>query len=241
MKKHGEELIYTGAWVVLIGTVITAVGQTKVTTNGSTKGSKLVAQGNAIEAFGNSIQALGNEKLFLEERESSQIATITGAWLQAVGNVTNTVATEIEINTSKEEGLRLNAIGSGIQGVGAVYEAVGAAEGNSPTKNLEVTGSSLLALGSFLDATESVFVINKLDTSGKRLAFIGSWTQVIGAYTEVIAFTIAKNIETTSYYSTVYPDSNLAYNWYVPNTNWLVYPSLTPSERYQVLTNSQIG
>ncbi|WP_313891322.1 DUF6944 family repetitive protein [Psychrobacillus sp.] len=135
MRIYGEELIYSGAWVVLIGTAIAAVGQTKVTTTESPKGSKLVAQGNMVEAFGNSLQALGNEKLFLEEREQFQINTITGAWLQTVGNITNTVATNIEMNISKEEGAGLNAVGSGIQGLGAIYEAMGAAEGSSPINN----------------------------------------------------------------------------------------------------------
>ncbi|WP_397469476.1 DUF6944 family repetitive protein [Psychrobacillus sp.] len=62
--------------------------------HGSTKGLELVPQGNAIEDFGNSFQV--------------------------AGNITNTVATDIDMNTSKEEGAKLNAVGSGIQGFGAV-------------------------------------------------------------------------------------------------------------------------
>lgn len=240
VKKYGEELIYSGAWIVLIGTIVAAIGQTKVTATRSPMGSRLVAQGNAIEAFGNSLQAVGNEKLFLGDREQFHIDAIIGAWLQTGGNITNTVATDIEMNTSEEEGARLNALGSGIQGLGAVYEAVGVVEGNSPTKGLEVTGNSLFALGSFIDATGSVFVSKKLDTTGVQLSFIGSWTQVLGACAEVIAFTIANNIEETSYNTNFYPDPNLMYYWSVPNTNWPVYQLLTPSERYQVFTNTQI-
>ncbi|QFF98454.1 hypothetical protein PB01_06225 [Psychrobacillus glaciei] len=216
MKKHGEELIYSGAWVLVIGTTISALGQTKEITMGDPNGAKWVAQGNAIQAFGNSLQGLGNIELFLEEKEPFQLDAIIGAWLQVGGNITDIVATDFEIHTSKEDGLRLNAVGSGVQGVGAAYEAVGAAAGKSPTKNLEVTGNSLFALGAFLDATGSVFVLNKMDTSGDRLSLIGSWVQVVGACVEVIALTIASNINLAQQKREV--DDGIGYYWYVPNT-----------------------
>ncbi|QFF98444.1 hypothetical protein PB01_06165 [Psychrobacillus glaciei] len=217
MKKHGEELIFSGAWVIVIGTIISAIGQTKETTTGTPKGAKLVAQGNAIEAFGNSLQALGNTELFLEEKEPFRMDNIIGCWLQAGGNSTNTVATEIEIHSSEEEGLRLNAVGSGVQGLGAVYEAVGAVAGKSPTKNLEATGNSLVALGAFLDAAGNISILNKLDISGETLELIGSWTQVIGACTELIALAIASNIELTQQKSYSYPYADVGYYWYEPN------------------------
>lgn len=211
--KHGEELIYSGAWVLLFGTIISALGITNEAITESQKGAKLVAQGNAIEAFGNSLQALGNTELFLEDKELFRIDSIIGCWLQAGGNSTNTVATEIEIHTSEEEGHRLNVVGSGIQGLGAVYEAVGAAAGISHVKNLEVTGNSLIALGAFLDAASNVFLLKKLETTGEKLALIGGWTQVIGASVEVIALTIASNIEIINQNRNVYP-----YYWYEHHT-----------------------
>ncbi|WP_313891330.1 hypothetical protein [Psychrobacillus sp.] len=70
-------------------------------------------------------------------------------------------------------------------------------------------------MGSFIDATGSIFVEKKLDTSGERLSYIGSRKQVLGACAEVLAFTIAKNIETNSCNATVYSDPNLVYYWYV--------------------------
>ncbi|WP_391208512.1 DUF6944 family repetitive protein [Psychrobacillus sp. L4] len=219
MKKHGEELIYAGAWVLVIGTTISALGQTKEIAVGNPNGAKWVAQGNAIQAIGNGLQGLGNIELFLEEKEPFQMDGIIGAWLQVGGNITDVVATDIEIHTSKEDGLRLNAVGSGVQGLGAVYEAVGAAAGISPTKNLEVTGNSLFALGAFLDATGSVFVLNKMDTSGGSLSLIGSWVQVVGAYVEVIALTIASNINLTS--QKTQDDTGMRYYWYMPNSDLL--------------------
>ena len=103
LKQHGEELVYSGAWIVTIGTVISAIGQTNKTFTESQMGSNLIANGNAIEAVGNSMQAIGNTEVFSEERESYLIDMIFGAWLQAAGNVTNTVATNLEINTTEPE------------------------------------------------------------------------------------------------------------------------------------------
>ncbi|MFF2752462.1 DUF6944 family repetitive protein [Psychrobacillus sp. NPDC058041] len=205
--KHGDELIYSGAWLILIGAIISALGVTREATTESLMGAKLVGQGNAIGAFGNTLQALGNTELFQEDKEQFRNDIIIGCWLQAAGNSTNTVATEIEINTSEEEGHRLNVVGSGVLGLGAAYEAVGAAEGNSPTKNLEVTGNSLIALGAFLDAAGNVFLLKKLETLGDRLALIGGWTQVAGASVNVIAITSASNIEETH-------QKNMEYYWY---------------------------
>ena len=87
---------------ITIGTVISAVGQTNKTFTESQMGANLIANGNAIEAIGNSLQAIGNTELFSEERESYLIDMIFGAWLQAAGNVTNTVATNLEINTQSQ-------------------------------------------------------------------------------------------------------------------------------------------
>ncbi|MFJ8066349.1 DUF6944 family repetitive protein [Psychrobacillus sp. NPDC096426] len=194
MKQHGEELVYTAAWIVTIGTVITAIGQTSKTFTESLMGANLIAKGNAIEAFGNSLEAIGTTVLLSEEKESYLTDIIFGAWIQAVGNVTNTVTTNIEIATADEGAIGLNAVGSGIQGLGATYEAIGALEGHSPFKSLEVTGLSILALGAFLDAVGLLFSMKNLNRAGDRLSFIGSWTQVIGAFTVVIALKTASDI-----------------------------------------------
>lgn len=223
LKQHGEELVYSGAWIVTIGTVISAVGQTNKTFTETQMGANLIAKGNAIEAFGNSLQAIGNTAVFSEERESYLIDMIFGAWLQAAGNVTNTVATNIEINTADEGAIGLNAVGSGVQGLGATYEAIGALEGNSPVKNLEVTGNSLFALGAFLDAAGLLFSMKNLNRAGDRLSFIGSWTQVIGAITELIALKTASDINLAQQQDYYYPYYNYQLvHLYDPNFNRII-------------------
>ena len=114
------------------------------------QGKELVAKGSAIEAFGNIIQALGNTALFLDEKRQSNIQTIIGCWLQAGGNSTIAIGTEIEIHQSEDEGLRLNAIGSGVQSLGAAFQASGAAEAElSITRSLEVASENLTTLGAY--------------------------------------------------------------------------------------------
>lgn len=225
MKKHGEGLIYSGAWVILIGTIVSVIGLTNEVMNENSNGAQLVAGGNAIEAIGNSLQAIGNTELFLKEKEQFRLEGIIGGWLQAGGNITNTIATEIEIHTSEEEGQRLNAIGSGVQGLGAAYEAIGAAKGNSPTKSLEVIGNSLFSIGTFLDATGELYLLKKLEFSGDKLSLIGVWLQIIGACTEIIALTIASKMEEAEQTVNVYPYFNLEYdlrNYTTSNFGYIV-------------------
>ncbi|WP_373561739.1 hypothetical protein [Bacillus sp. AFS073361] len=45
-----------------------------------------------------------------------------GGWLQAAGNPSNAVGVDIEISGSEEEGTVIDALGSGIQGLGAAFE-----------------------------------------------------------------------------------------------------------------------
>jgi len=220
VKKHGEELIYSGAWVIAIGTVIAAVGQTKETATGSLKGARLVTQGNVVGALGNSLQALGYTDLFMEDKEQFRVDDIIGAWLQTGGNSTIAVATEMKIHGSEEEGARINAVGSGVLGLGAVYEAIGAAEGNSPTKNLEVTGNSLIALGAFLDSAGNISSLNKLEASAEILELIGIWVQVIGTFTNLIAIKTAMDINKISQESYFDPYYNYhQVHLYEPNFN----------------------
>jgi hypothetical protein len=197
VQKSGEELLYFGAWVIAIGAAVAAVGQTQETATESSKGERLVSQGNVIGAFGNSLQALGFTELFLEEKELFLIDSIIGAWLQTGGNSTISVATELKIQGSEEEGAKINAVGSGVLGLGAAYEALGAAAGKSPTKNLEVTGNSLIALGAFLDSAGNLSSLNKMERQAEILELIGIWIQVIGTFTNVIAIKNALDINTT--------------------------------------------
>ena len=196
MKKHGEELIYSGSWIIAVGTVIAALGVTQETMTGEEQGKELVAKGSAIEAFGNTFQALGNTALFLDEKRQSSIQTIIGCWLQAGGNSTIAIGTEIEIHESEDEGLRLNAIGSGVQSLGAAFQASGAAEAElSITRNLEVASENLTTLGALLESIGSIFLLSKKDLSGVRLSLIGSWIQVVASFLEVYTLTFATDSE----------------------------------------------
>lgn len=199
MSNTGEELIITGAWFLLFGTVTSAVGVSSKDMMGTNFGKKLFAKGNAIEAFGNSIQSVGREKLIKSESENKNkehlITILLGSWIQAVGNATNTIATELEISGSIEDGRRLNTLGSVIQSIGASFEAKGSIEEEGVLTKFEVYGNELIAIGAIIDGIGNVALLNNHDIIGEQLLFFGSWVQVVGSILIVLAVSNSKEWE----------------------------------------------
>ncbi|WP_342432723.1 hypothetical protein [Neobacillus sp. FSL H8-0543] len=191
MTIRGEDLLISGAWILGVGSLIDTIGQTQQTFTHSDQGKDLIIKGNGIEAFGNSLQAIGRTKLLKPERELSQIYTIFGAWLEAAGNTTNSVGVSIELNGAEEEGIKIDTLGSGVQGLGAAFEAVGASLGeDSSYRALAITGNSFISLGSFLGAIGNIYVSNEKSVIGEQILLVGSWIQVIGAFILVNAITL---------------------------------------------------
>ncbi|MGE7780561.1 DUF6944 family repetitive protein [Peribacillus sp. NPDC097264] len=192
MGTSGEDLLITGAWLLGIGTVVEAIGQTQQTLTGTDLGKDLIIKGNGIEAVGNSLQAIARTKLFNpEEYPLSQLYYIFGEWVEAAGNTANSVGISIELSGEEEEGLKIDTLGSGIQGLGAAFEAVAAyiAE-ESSFKSLDITGNSLVSLGSFLDAIGNLFILQDNREIGEMILLIGAWLQVIGAFILIRAVTM---------------------------------------------------
>ncbi|WP_163102354.1 DUF6944 family repetitive protein [Peribacillus alkalitolerans] len=191
MTEKGEDLILAGAIIVAIGTILTAVGQTKETIFKDRNGLSLVSKGNGVEAFGNVLQAIGRSK-----SDNPEKIGIKGSWIQAVGNSTNSLASETELNDSGPESIRINALGSGVQALGAKLEAIAVGENEKKQlKNLEVTGLELISIGAFLDAIGNLFLLRQLDEKGDFISLIGSWTQVIGASIGVFVATYVEEVE----------------------------------------------
>ncbi|MEH6939110.1 hypothetical protein V7056_14850 [Bacillus sp. JJ664] len=197
MSNVGEELIITGAWFLLFGTVTSAVGVTSKHIIGTNFGKKLFAKGNAIEAFGNSIQSVGREKLIKSESGNGNnehlLTILLGSWIQAAGNATNTLATELEISGSIDQGEKLNALGSVIQSIGASFEAKGARQEEGVLVKFEVFGNELIAIGAMIDGIGNVALLNQNDAVGEQLLFFGSWVQVLGSI--LIVFAVTNSIE----------------------------------------------
>ncbi|MEH7483534.1 hypothetical protein V7157_21210 [Neobacillus drentensis] len=191
MDFQGEDLVIAGKWILGVGSLIDAIGQTQQSLSGSDQGKDLIAKGNGIEAFGNSLQAIGRTKLLTPKRELSQIYTILGAWLQAAGNTTNAVGVDIEIYGPEEEGTVIDTLGSGIQGLGAAFEAVGATLlEESDYRTLTIFGGGFISLGAFLGSIGNIYVLNKKNVLGEQILLVGSWFQVLGSFLLINAVTI---------------------------------------------------
>ncbi|WP_088070348.1 DUF6944 family repetitive protein [Gottfriedia luciferensis] len=181
MSEPGDDIVLIGAYFLLFGTLTSAVGVSSKKIVSENFGRDLFAKGNAIEAFGNSLQAIGREKLYYKDKEEVELTIMFGAWTQAAGNITNTIATNLEIQGLEEEGHKLNAIGSVIQAIGAQVETTGALEGGTQLAKIEAYGNELIGLGALIDGIGNVALLNEKVNLGEQLLLFGSWVQVFGS------------------------------------------------------------
>lgn len=181
MTIRGEDLLITGSWALLIGAIVDTIWQTQQTLTSPDLDKDLVIKGDEIEAFGNALQAFGRTKLLASTAESPNIYTIFRSWIEAAGNIANAISVNINMNVNKDEGLKIDSLGSGIQSLGSAFEAVGAYIANdSSFKSLSIAGNSLVSLGSFIESTGDIFLLQDKIKTGEQLLLIGSWVQLIG-------------------------------------------------------------
>ncbi|PEL06711.1 hypothetical protein [Bacillus sp. AFS017336] len=192
MNDPGEDLVLIGGYFLIFGTLTSAVGVSSKKIVSEDFGRDLFAKGNAIEAFGNSLQAIGREKLYKKEQDKTELLIMVGAWSQAAGNITNTIATNIEREGLEEEGHKLNTVGSIIQAIGAQIETTGALEEGTFLTNIEAYGNELIGLGALIDGVGNVALLNDKAILGDQLLLVGSWVQVFGAILIVYALTNKK-------------------------------------------------
>jgi hypothetical protein len=120
------------------------------------------------------------------ENERTETYFIFGAWLEAIGNIANAVGIDMQLSGSVEEGTRTDAIGSGIQGLGAAFETFGASlTEESISRSFEIKGNGLIAAGS----------LNEKVRMGEHILLLGSWTQVFGAFILIEAFSLGPESE----------------------------------------------
>ncbi|WP_129690943.1 DUF6944 family repetitive protein [Gottfriedia acidiceleris] len=181
MRDLVDDLPLIGAYFLLFGTSTAAVGVSSKRIVSENFGRSLFAKGNAIEAFGNSIQAIGREKLYKRKEKEFELTIMIGAWIQAIGNGTNTFATNLEIQGMEREGHKLNALGSVIQSIGAQIETTGALPEGTQLGKIEAYGNQLIGLGALIDGIGNAALLRDKIILGDDLLLVGSWVQVFGA------------------------------------------------------------
>ncbi|MFF3022489.1 DUF6944 family repetitive protein [Gottfriedia sp. NPDC057948] len=187
MNDSGGDLVLIGGYFLILGTLTSAVGVSSKKIISEDFGRDLFAKGNAIEAFGNSIQAIGREKLYKKEKHEYELTIMLGSWIQASGNITNTIATTLEREGFEEEGHKLNTIGSVIQAIGAQIETTGTLDEGTQLAKIEAYGNELIALGALIDGIGNAALLNDKIILGENLLLVGSWVQVFGAILIVYA------------------------------------------------------
>ncbi|KON88217.1 hypothetical protein AF332_16335 [Sporosarcina globispora] len=180
MYLEGDDLLTIGAYFLVAGTYISAIGATmKPDDNNFNK--KLIRDGNGIQAVGNSLQGFGRISLAEGNEEAGNLYGIVGSFTQAGGNSINTAANNFEIQDPSVSVSGFNSLGSTIQSMGAALEAAGVANGeNNILSKLEALGYTLISLSAILDAI-GILIEDEISIQKRLLLAAGGWGEFIGA------------------------------------------------------------
>ncbi|URT68789.1 DUF6944 family repetitive protein [Cytobacillus firmus] len=179
MYLEGDDLLTVGAYFLVAGTFISAIGETmKPDVNNVNK--KLIRDGNGVQAVGNSLQGFGRISL-AEGNETANLYGIIGSFTQAGGNSINTAANNIEIQNPSISVSGFNSLGSTIQSMGAALEAAGVEnDENNLLSNLETLSYSLISVSAILDAI-GILIEDEKSIQKRVLLAAGGWLEFIGA------------------------------------------------------------
>ena len=220
LDQQGDELLIAGTWILTIGTVISAAGQTRLVATGDLSGKESTVIGNSVEGFGNVLQAVGRGKIDAADPSFPGKLAEVGCWLQAGGNVTNAVGIQQEIigergeqqfgegeegnsggdteeNSNsifeqiEEQGSKINALGSTVQAGGAILEAYGIANMKpSFSTSYEVIGNTIIGFGSAIDAIGTIYILQDQEKLGNWIELAGAYIQVVGSAIELYGVTV---------------------------------------------------
>ncbi|MCA1055959.1 hypothetical protein LCM10_13255 [Rossellomorea aquimaris] len=190
----GEEILLTGVWTQVVGTVIAAIGETIVVKNdgAGSPGYRLVSIGNGFEGAGNSLQGVGAIQLF--DGTEPELLRIMGDWIQASGNATNTVAAELQFSGEETEGLKLDVIGDSFQAIGLGLEAYGASNSKARFKDLLAAGNTIQLVGAVIEGVGENFILRGKSELGLQITAFGSYAQVAGASMAAVALTMEASV-----------------------------------------------
>ncbi|MGN1401494.1 MAG: DUF6944 family repetitive protein [Bacillus sp. (in: firmicutes)] len=87
---QGSERTFTGVVLLLVGSILNALGLTNVYVTRSPAGAEGIIVGNALESLGNTYVAIGTQDRNIET-EDIERTIIAGDWLQALGNAGNVI------------------------------------------------------------------------------------------------------------------------------------------------------
>ncbi|MEK3854326.1 DUF6944 family repetitive protein [Cytobacillus sp. FSL H8-0458] len=179
MYFEGEDLLSIGAYLLVAGTFISAIGDT-IKPDKTNFNKKLIRDGNGVQAVGNGLQGFGRIRL-AEREEEVNFYGIVGSFTQAGGNTINTVAVNNEIQAYSISETKLNSLGSSIQSMGAALEAKGVKQNRSNIlSQLEVIGYSLISIGALLDSA-GLLITDELSIQRRLLLAAGGWLEFLGA------------------------------------------------------------
>ncbi|WP_416151773.1 DUF6944 family repetitive protein [Salipaludibacillus sp. HK11] len=169
----------SGAWIVAIGTLISAFGATRELVG-------LNDINNRIATIGEGMQAVGAMLIGTVATESS--LEFAGNWIDGIGAGTSSFATYLQ-DTSEETGeggIRLEVLGNLFQSMGASLSALSNYNEGEP---IYFKANVLQALGAGLEAIGALYELNEKAVQGQPITAIGAILQASGANLNVVYIT----------------------------------------------------
>lgn len=180
MESIDEFKAILGAWIDVIGTVVSAIAETRAFLG-------FDQLYNFTLAIGEGFQALG--ELIVSTSGHDGPLFFLGSWINAGGAATSSVSAYLSESVGEEaQYVKEQILGDSLQSMGSFLQSLG---DYSLGNYVYSAGNALQSFGAGLEAIAGNFELRNSDDKAKLLAMVGSWFQASGA--NVFAIELTKN------------------------------------------------
>ncbi|MFS0658229.1 hypothetical protein AB1L07_05245 [Niallia alba] len=189
-----EDLLIIGSYLLVTGTFLSAVGESSIDADDRVN-IRRIRDGNFIQAIANSFHGVGRTLRYEKEEELVSRLEIIGAYVQVGGNSLNYAAANASIPNPtplNPEVVKLDALGSVVQSIGAAIEVAGVVfEENGSLYENKAFGNLLISIGTLIDAI-AIITPEEKEKPRRILLATGGWIEFTGSVIE--AYAIIQNI-----------------------------------------------
>ncbi|MFN7252021.1 MAG: DUF6944 family repetitive protein [Anaerobacillus sp.] len=171
--------LVTGAWMEAIGTIISALAETRELVG-------ITEFNNRIVAVGKGLQAVGS--MLIGTVETDDPLNFAGNWIDGAGAAGSSIASYLKYlePENREANIRLEILGDSFQSMGA---SISALADHLAGEEALALGNAAQGLGAGLEAIGANYRLKDRREEGQSLITIGAIIQAIGANSNAIVIT----------------------------------------------------
>ncbi|SDB83928.1 DUF6944 family repetitive protein [Shouchella lonarensis] len=176
MTENG--VLMTGAWIVAIGTIVSAGADIRELESSSPINARKMAVGEALQAFG---------AMLIGTVPTDSMMEFYGTWIDGAGAATSSYSAYLQSidpeNSTRYS--RIEVVGDTLQSLGASMGAIAAYEEGDPA----FVGDTFQSVGAGLEAIGAVLEIKERERQGLLIGTVGAIFQMLGANLNAILIT----------------------------------------------------